>query len=37
VSAYEREIEVILREANQTVSRQKEALEKAREGAKVKE
>lgn len=34
--AYEKEIETILREANTVVSRQKEALEKAREQANVK-
>jgi hypothetical protein len=37
VGAYEKEIETILREANTIVSRQKDALEKAKEGAKVKE
>lgn len=34
--AYEKEIETILREANSIVSRQKEALDKAREGANLK-
>ena len=35
--AYEKEIETILREANTVVTRQRDALEKAKEGAKVKE
>jgi hypothetical protein len=35
--AYEKEIETILREANTVVARQRDALEKAKEGAKVKE
>ena len=37
MGAYEREIETILREANTVVGKQREALDKAREGAKVKE
>jgi len=35
--AYEKEIETILRDANAVVARQRDALEKAKEGAKVKE
>ena len=36
VGAYEKEIEIILREANTIVSRQKDALEKAKESANFK-
>ena len=35
--AYEKEIEIILREANNVVARQKDALEKAKEAANVKQ
>jgi len=37
VGAYEKEIETILREANNVINRQKDALEKAKEGANLKE
>lgn len=37
VGAYEKEIETILREANNVINRQKDAIEKAKEGGNLKE
>lgn len=37
VGAYEKEIETILREANNVISRQKEALDRAKEGNSLKD
>ena len=37
VGAYEKEIETILREANNVINRQKDALDRAKEGNSIKE